>query len=47
MPCSRMEHLQERTDNLLNFYPADPDFIKDLILLLDPFDYRFNILIND
>jgi uncharacterized protein YllA (UPF0747 family) len=39
--------LQERTDNLLNFYPADPDFIKDLILLLDPFDYRFNILIND
>lgn len=39
--------LQERTDNLLNFYPANPDFIKDLISLFDPFDYRFNILIND
>ena len=36
--------LQERTDNFLNFYPADPEFIKKLLLHLDPFDFRFNVL---
>lgn len=36
--------LQERTDNLLNFYPADPGFIQALLKNLDPFDFRFNIL---
>jgi uncharacterized protein YllA (UPF0747 family) len=35
--------LQERTDNFLNFYQQDPQFIQKLIELLDPFDYRFNI----
>lgn len=36
--------LQERTDNLLNFYPADPQFIQALLANLDPFDFQFNIL---
>lgn len=39
--------LQERTDNLLNFYPADPKFIDNLVTHFDPFDFRFNILVND
>lgn len=37
--------LQERVDNFLNFYQRDPDFIRKLIDRLDPFDYRFNVLI--
>ncbi len=36
--------LQERTDNFLNFYQQDPDFIKRLLLYLDPFDFHFNVL---
>ena len=36
--------LQERTDNFLNFYQQDPQFIQKLIELLDPFDYRFNVI---
>lgn len=36
--------LQERTDNLLNFYPEDPRFIQALLANLDPFDFQFNIL---
>jgi bacillithiol biosynthesis cysteine-adding enzyme BshC len=36
--------LQERTDNFLNFYQQDPDFITNLIANFDPFDFRFNIL---
>lgn len=36
--------LQERTDNLLNFYPADPQFIQSLLANLDPFDFQFNVL---
>lgn len=39
--------LQERTDNLLNFYQQDDQFITRLIQHLDPFDYEFNILIYD
>ena len=35
--------LQERTDNFLNFYQQDPQFIQKLIETFDPFDYRFNI----
>ncbi|MGK7389637.1 MAG: bacillithiol biosynthesis cysteine-adding enzyme BshC [Candidatus Cyclobacteriaceae bacterium M2_1C_046] len=38
------QSLQERTDNFLNFYLENPDFIKDLINCFDPFDYRFHIL---
>jgi uncharacterized protein YllA (UPF0747 family) len=36
--------LQERTENFLNFYQRDPEFIKHLLLTFDPFDFRFNIL---
>lgn len=37
--------LQERTDNFLNFYQRDKQFIAKLITYLDPFDFRFNVLI--
>lgn len=37
-------NLQERTDNFLNFYQRDPEFIQHLLDTLDPFDFRFNIL---
>lgn len=36
--------LQERTDNFLNFYQQDNQFISKLIAHFDPFDFRFNIL---
>jgi bacillithiol biosynthesis cysteine-adding enzyme BshC len=36
--------LQERTDNFLNFYQQDPDFINRLLKMLDPFDFRFHVL---
>ena len=36
--------LQERTDNFLNFFLEDAQFIKKLIEVLDPFDFRFNVL---
>jgi bacillithiol biosynthesis cysteine-adding enzyme BshC len=36
--------LQERTDNFLNFYLQDPQFIHKLIQHFDPFDFRFNVL---
>ena len=35
---------QERTDNFLNFFQADPDFIQKLIAQFDPLDFRFTIL---
>jgi uncharacterized protein YllA (UPF0747 family) len=39
--------LQERTDNFLNFYQQDPLFIKKLMQHFDPFDYQFNVLIDN
>jgi bacillithiol biosynthesis cysteine-adding enzyme BshC len=36
--------LQERTENFLNFYQRDPEFIQRLIENFDPFDFRFHIL---
>jgi bacillithiol synthase len=36
--------LQERTDNFLNFYLTDPQFIQKLIQHFDPFDFQFNVL---
>ena len=36
--------LQERTENFLNFYQRDPQFIQNLIENFDPFDFRFHIL---
>ncbi|MBX2897215.1 MAG: bacillithiol biosynthesis cysteine-adding enzyme BshC [Cyclobacteriaceae bacterium] len=40
-------NLQERTDNLLNFYPADSQFIQQLLTHFDPFDFRFHTLIYE
>ncbi len=37
-------NLQEREDNFLNFYLNDPEFLKELVDKLNPFDFRFNIL---
>lgn len=39
--------LQERTENFLNFYQQDPSFIQKLMDSFDPFDYRFNVLIDN
>jgi bacillithiol biosynthesis cysteine-adding enzyme BshC len=39
--------LQERTDNFLNFFLNDPEFIEAIRKELDPFDYRFNIIYED
>lgn len=36
--------LQERHDNLLNFYINKPDIIQDLLAGLDPFDLKMHIL---
>jgi len=35
---------QERTDNFLNFYQQDPQFIEKVIQHFDPLDFRFNML---
>lgn len=37
-------NLQERTDNFLNFFQQDPQFIASLIKYLDPFDFTFHVL---
>ncbi|MBL6444960.1 bacillithiol biosynthesis cysteine-adding enzyme BshC [Fulvivirga sp. 29W222] len=37
---------QERVDNFLNFYQSDPSFIDQLITYFEPFDFRFNVLID-
>lgn len=39
--------LQERTDNFLNFYLNDKDFLSKLLAFFDPFDLRFNVLFFD
>jgi len=39
--------LQERTDNFLNFAINNPEFLNDIKKTLDPFDLRFNIIIED
>lgn len=36
--------LQERTDNFLNFYLEDPQFLDRLRAYLDPFDFRFTLI---
>jgi bacillithiol biosynthesis cysteine-adding enzyme BshC len=36
--------LQERTDNFLNFYLQDVQFINRLMEHFDPFDFNFNVL---
>ena len=39
--------LQERHDNFLNFYINDDTFIGKLIGTFNPFDYNFNVLIDE
>jgi uncharacterized protein YllA (UPF0747 family) len=36
--------LQERTDNFLNFYLQDKQFIRKLIDNFDPFDFKLHVL---
>lgn len=36
--------LQERSDNFLNFFQQDPQFIKKVSDAFDPFDFQFNLL---
>jgi uncharacterized protein YllA (UPF0747 family) len=36
--------LQERSDNFLNFYQQDPDFINKILNVFDPFDFQFNLI---
>jgi bacillithiol biosynthesis cysteine-adding enzyme BshC len=39
--------LQERVDNFLNFYLNHPEFVKQLVDVLNPFEFSFNILALD
>jgi bacillithiol synthase len=39
--------LQERSDSFLSFLINDPSFIDDMILLFDPLDFRFNIVVYE
>jgi bacillithiol synthase len=38
---------QERTDNFLTFYLTNRNFLRQLLEVLDPLDFRFNILVED
>ncbi|MES2796156.1 MAG: bacillithiol biosynthesis cysteine-adding enzyme BshC [Bacteroidota bacterium] len=38
---------QERSDNFLNFYLNNPEFINQLIESFDPLDFRFNVLVEE
>ncbi|MBX9853321.1 MAG: bacillithiol biosynthesis cysteine-adding enzyme BshC [Cytophagaceae bacterium] len=40
-------NLQERTDNFLNFYINNSNFLSNLKQSFDPFDFRFNVLIQE
>ncbi|GAB3181267.1 bacillithiol biosynthesis cysteine-adding enzyme BshC [Telluribacter humicola] len=37
---------QERTDNFLNFYLNNRNFLKELFDMLEPLDFKFNILLE-
>ena len=39
--------LQERSDNFLNFYLNDNQFLQKLLDVFDPLDFKFNILIEN
>ena len=39
--------LQERHQNMLNFYINNPRFVDDLLEHLDPFDFKFHVLLDD
>jgi bacillithiol biosynthesis cysteine-adding enzyme BshC len=38
-------NLQERVDNVLNYYPENAKFIQALFEHFDPFDFQFNVLL--
>ncbi len=38
---------QERHDNFMNFYLNNPDFINELLEKFEPFDFNYNILIDE
>lgn len=38
---------QERTDNFLNFYLNNPEFINQLFDNFDPLDFKFNVLLEE
>lgn len=40
-------NLQERKDNILNFYINNPEVISQFLKHFDPFDYRFNVLVEE
>lgn len=37
---------QERVNNFLNIYQANPAFVDQLITYFEPFDFRFNVLVD-
>ena len=39
--------LQERKENILNFSINNPDIIQFFIDSFDPFDFRFNIIMEE
>ena len=39
--------LQERKENLLNFYINNPDFISELKSVFDPFNYQFYLILEN
>jgi len=39
--------LQERKENILNFYINTPDIIQQFLDNFDPFDFRFNVIVED
>lgn len=39
--------LQERKENFLNFYIPNPEIINEMLQAFNPFEYSFNVLIED
>jgi bacillithiol biosynthesis cysteine-adding enzyme BshC len=39
--------LQERSDNFLNFYINDNEWINKIAAAIDPFDFKFNIVVDN
>ena len=39
--------LQERKENLLNFYINNPNFINELKSVFDPFNYQFYLILEN
>jgi bacillithiol synthase len=41
------DSLQERKENFLNFYIPNPEIINEMLQAFNPFEYSFNVLIED